>query len=281
VIRTSSQFSGSKCSNRHKYSSSVKESTIADTFVFDRRFDIVARSDKVRLIRYAFYDLVAANQNKVDIGAYLHPIDALIIDANWWNAVPNYAPVSSWYLEGSLHLKGFVLPNTSLTLFNFELFVASKQERIISHFIGKQTVIKFIQTEKGDATFTVLSCPRSVDFSSLTTPFYKMSFAYMSEPQAMAPQIVLLGIRGDDDLPNGIAARWDCTLRDSIRGSLMDVPRDELKNAGSTDYRSPMTFYQNRDEALRAAGRGLLAPASLYPPAHATSAPLRSDGDVP
>ncbi len=53
----------------------------------------------------------------------------------------------------------------------------------------------------------------------------------------------------------------------------MDVPRNELKNAGSADYRSPMTFYRSRDEAVRVAGRDP-DPARTAAFAHARSLSL-------
>ena len=213
-----------------------------------------------RYVWSAFDDLVEANEAKVDIEAYLEPIDALVVDGNWWNAAPDLAPISSWYLKHLLHLKGFVLPTASRTFANFELFsgnlfVAAKRQPVTGYFIDKKKITKFTQFANGEATFAVLSCPKVIDLSSLSTPFYKMSFAYMSKPQEKAPQIVVLGVVGDDDLPNRIASQSGCIVRDAIRGSLTDASRDELKKLGSADFRSPMSFYQSRDEALRAAGR--------------------------
>jgi hypothetical protein len=203
----------------------------------------------------AFDDLVAANEKKFAIGDYLKPIDALVVDGNWWNEAPDLAPVSSWYLQHLLYLKGFVLPNTPATKENFLLFFAAKREPAMGYFIDKEKVVKFTQVANGEATFALLSCPETIDLSSLSTPFYKMSFAYMSEPQETAPQIVVLGVMGDDDLPDRIASQSDCTVRDAIRGSLTDAPRNELRKLGSAAIRPPMSFYQDRDEALRAAGR--------------------------
>jgi len=218
-----------------------------------------------RYVWNAVNDLIGVNRNKLDIRAYLQPIDAVIIDGNWWNATPDNAPVSSWYLQGILHLKGFVLPTTDPTRPNFELFVGPSQvEQVTGYFIDKQKVTNFNQAEEGEAIVAVLSCPRWYSLSQLSTPFYKMSFTYNSEPQKMAPQIVVLGVFGQADLPKRVAAEWNCEVRDSIRGILRDVPREELKRAGSSSYTSPITFYQTRDQALRAAGRDVPISASRW-----------------
>lgn len=203
-----------------------------------------------RYVWNAFNELVDANRRKVDIAAYLQPIDALVIDGNTWNAAPEYAPVSSWYLQHFLHLNGFVLPTTSPTISNFLLFVAAKQAQVTGYFVGKDKVTKFSQAEQGDATVAVLSCPRSIDLSPLHTPFYKISFSYMPEPQKTSPHIVVLGFMNDGDSGKRFAADWDCSVRDSVRGTLTEAARDELNRAGLAAYEDKMLFYQSRYEAL-------------------------------
>jgi hypothetical protein len=150
-----------------------------------------------------------------------------------------------------------VLPMASGTFYNFLLFVATTKKPISGYFIGRHRVMKFSEAVNGQTTFAVMACPRSVNLSSLTTPFYKMSFAYMSEPKPTAPYIVMLGVAGDMHFASKIAAKWNCRIRDAIQGSLTDVSRKKLSKAGSTFGHAPMTFFEERDQALRAAGRNV------------------------
>ena len=123
---------------------------------------------------------------------YLKPIDALVVDGNWWNDRP--CSVSSWYLQHLLYLKGFVLPNTPATKENFLLFFAAKREPAMGYFIDrKKRLSNSLRLRTARLRSPSSLCPETIDLSSLSTPFYKMSFAYMSEPQTIAQNS---GIRG-------------------------------------------------------------------------------------
>jgi hypothetical protein len=203
----------------------------------------------------AFYALVAANRQNIDIGSYLRPIDAISIDENWWKSRPKFAPVSTWYLNHILHLKGFVLPTAPVNIYNTLLFVSAIKKPIVGYFVGRHKVMKFSEAANGQTTFNVMACPGFIDLSSLKTAFYKMSFAYRSQPKSTAPQIVMVGITGDGNSISMAASKWNCHIRDSIQGTLTEVSRERLREAGSEFNNTPMTFYQSRDKALRAAGR--------------------------
>jgi hypothetical protein len=207
----------------------------------------------------AFTDLVTANREHVDIAEYTKPVEAMIIDLNWWNALPQYAPLGAWYTGHVLNLRGFALPTAPTALNNFQLFLTVDGGQVTGYFIGTQEVTKFVENTAGEATFAVLSCPATIELSKIRGAFYKNAFAYQSKPGLAAPQLVLLGF---ERVPVGtleaIAADSGCLVRDALRGSLLRAPRQELVDIGREAYSAPITFYERRDDALRAAGRSLL-----------------------
>ena len=158
-------------------------------------------------------------------------------------------------MDGILNLKGFVLPNTPETIWNFGIFVKSGKNRVTGYFIGKDDVTRFTQDESGEATFAVLSCPVAVDLSTVSGTFYAMSFPYTERPEPAAPHLVLLGFKTAGNAPQALAKAWGGAVRDTVRGTLTKVSRADLLRAGSAAYEAPMTIYEERDDALRAAGR--------------------------
>jgi hypothetical protein len=199
-------------------------------------------------------EIVSITKAGLDVAKYINAVDALVMDSTWFNAY--YAPIGSWYVDGMVNLKGFVLPNTPMTIWNFEIFVKPGESRVTGYFIGKDEVTRFTQDESGGATFAVLSCPVAVDLSAVSETFYKMSFPYTARPEATAPHLVLMGFLTVRNAPQGLVKASGCAVRDTVRGTLTKVSRADLLRAGSAAYEAPMTIYGERDAALRAAGRG-------------------------
>ena len=200
-----------------------------------------------------FNEIILANRSRADIRGYFRPFDGIVIDTNWWNALPSLAPTATWFMQRQLTLKGFVLPTEPTTRHMMHLFVtAADQTPVVGYFVGRREIREFREAAGGDAAFFVLRC-NALPSSAFNRAWYQFSFAYDRQPAPNAPVLLLLAApatAGESLLAEAGAGchafeRRVGTLRPIARSGFADVLRDE----------APIQFFDRRQAVLEASGR--------------------------
>jgi hypothetical protein len=209
----------------------------------------------------AFNDLVEANRHGDDVKAMLAPMDAIVLDTNWWNARKDLAPTGTWYANRLLNLKGFVLPNGRTTRDLIQLFLtAAPADTVYGVFVNDDGADEFVEEANGTTMVSVLVCNNTPRLKTFSPAFYRFPFAYDREPAPDSPSIVVLGGSASGSAP----AAPGCVVRDRHLGRLRPVSLAELRTDASLG--PPIQFFFKRSEALASAGRAPRAAAAVQPP---------------
>jgi hypothetical protein len=199
----------------------------------------------------AFNEVADANQKGKDVRALLAPMDAVVLDTNWWNARKDLAPMGIWYAEGLLHLKGFVLPNGQVTRHMMQLFLSTTpSERVHGFFLEDDRAREFVEDPGGADVLAVLVCNRTPDLDEFAPAYYRFSFAYDRQPAQASPSIVLLGMSVSEALEHALAVTG-CVTRDNRRGRLSDVSSADLRADAAEG--PPVRFFTSAKAALMSA----------------------------
>lgn len=171
-------------------------------------------------------ELTVANRSGADVDRYLRATDAFVIDRDWWHALPDLAPLGSWYLDRKLSLLGFVLPTSQNRQRDFTLFATRHAPtRVRGYFQTSSGAQLFEQVADGDAAFSVWQCPRPVLARNLfPAAFYRFEFHYNATPGADSPVILMLGNEWErEDALERQANALSCRSRDIIRGRVSKI----------------------------------------------------------
>jgi len=210
---------------------------------------------------HAFNELVAANRQHADVKAMLAPMDAIVLDTNWWVAEKNLAPTGTWYTDRLLNLKGFVLPNGANTRYMMHLFLTAQPvDSVHGFFVNDDGGAEFVENANGTTMVSVLVCDHTPRLNGFSQAFYRFSFAYDREPAPDSPSIVVFGTTAPDPTPE-VAG---CAVRDRHLGLLRPVGLAELRADASPG--PPIQFFFKRTEALASAGRVQSGAAAGQPP---------------
>ena len=197
----------------------------------------------------AFNELVEANQ-RGDVTPMLEPVDAVVLDTNWWNARSDLAPTGTWYANQLLHLKGFVLPTTDHTRHMIQLFMSiTPPDRVKGFFIEDHRAREFVEDSAGSDAIALLVCNRTPSLTEFAGAYYRFAFAYDRAPAPASPSIVVLGMPASQ---HSVTA-GGCAVRDHRVGRLHDVTLSHLREEAETG--PPIQFFSNRVAALMSAGR--------------------------
>ena len=175
-------------------------------------------------------ELTVANQSGNDVDFYLRNVTAFAIDRDWWHALPNLAPLGSWYLDHKLSLFGFVLP-TSRSARNQIMLLASRHApaRVRGYFLSAAGGQLFEQMEDGTAVISVWKCPAPVGESRFEESFYRNAFHYNAAPGPMSPTILIVGSEWrTQPRVEQEALLLGCQSRDVVRGRLTFVGAETL-----------------------------------------------------
>jgi hypothetical protein len=203
----------------------------------------------------AYLEVADANRRGQNVVEMLSPVDAVVLDStNWWTARQDLAPTGTWYVDGLLHLKGFVLPNGDATRPLMLLFLSTKAtEPVRGVFLYDHRAQEFEEDGTGSEALVVMACPRTVNLDGFRAAYYRSSFAYDRQPGPDSPSIVVLGMSASSVLTSDRLAQTGCTVRDSRRGRLRHVDLDELRGGAETEPR--IRFFMSGRAALVSAGR--------------------------
>lgn len=183
----------------------------------------------------ARYAWIAANdltlaQRAGNIEPYLRSVKAFAIDKDWWHALPELAPLGSWYLDGRLSLFGFVLPTSHSGRNQITLFASRHPPALVrGYFLSASGGSLFEESQDGTTAVSTWKCPGPVAEGSFAGSFYRMGFHYNTEPGPMSPTIVVVGSEWAS-LPS-IQHEADglrCQPRDVVRGRLTFVDATTL-----------------------------------------------------
>src|SRR5688572_11280491 len=176
-------------------------------------------------------ELTVANRSGADVDRYLRAADAFVIDRDWWHALPDLAPLGSWYLERKLSLLGFVLPTFQSRQRDFTLFVTRHAPvGVRGYFLTSSGAQLFEQAADGDAAFSVWRCPRPVLARNVfSAAFYRFEFHYNGAPGLDSPVILMLGNQWDrEDALEREANALSCRSRNIVRGRVSQIDASAL-----------------------------------------------------
>jgi hypothetical protein len=183
----------------------------------------------------------------VDMRAYFSHFDAVVEDAHMSDATENveHHSLLSWYLDGTLRLRGFFFSQVNAELTN--LYFQTKPTQVTGYGLRNGQLLRFTEAPGGDSELVVLNCPAA---SGLAT-FYSMPLSViMSLPQANPAEprrvlaVVLVNPAGrvvyESSLP-------DAHLVQRVRGDLRPVDwRKMLEELRQTDQ--TMHFYRQLNQ---------------------------------
>jgi hypothetical protein len=204
-----------------------------------------------------FNEIILANRSHADVRGYFRPFDGIVIDTNWWNAHPSLAPTATWFMQGQLTLKGFVLPTEPTTRHMMHLFVtAAERTPVVGYFVDRGQIREFREAPGGDTAFAVMRC-NALPSTAFNRAWYQFSFAYDRQPAPNAPVLLLLAspagaaesLLGEAGVGCYAFDRRKGTLRTIRRNGFADVLRDE----------APIQFFDQRQRVLEASGRDAAA----------------------
>jgi hypothetical protein len=200
----------------------------------------------------AFTELVAANQNGGNVTAMLSPMDAVVLDTNWWNARHDLAPTGTWYADRLLHLKGFVLPNGARTRHMLQLFLSTTAtQQLRGFFIDDNQAQEFVEDPRGSDAVVVFVCERTPDVNDFAPSRYRFSFAYDRAPAPSSPSIVVVGMPSETS--GAIAGVNGCFVRDNRRGRVRRIASDVLRAEAAAG--PPIQFFTTGRSAVISAAR--------------------------
>jgi hypothetical protein len=195
----------------------------------------------------AFDELIAVNRKRTPVGAYLTGIDAIVVDNNYWNATPQYAPVGEWYRDGILKLRGFVFPDEPLNKGMMNYFLSSNPKPIVGFLLKEDIVERFDEALGGSTSLIVLTCDKPAHVRKPASAIYQYSYAYNAAPSPTTPQMVFLVVNANDANSIVESARPSCTPRDLVRGTLTRMTNAELREQ-ATKLDEPIKFVERREE---------------------------------
>jgi hypothetical protein len=216
--------------------------------------------------RYAWIaanELTLANRADKDVDMYLRAVKAFVIDRDWWHALPDVAPLGSWYLDQKLSLFGFVLP-TSYSARNQVMLFASRYPpaRVRGYFLSASGGQLFEQTEDGTKAVSIWRCPRPLDERSFAESFYRNGFHYNAAPGPSSPTIVIVGSEwSTQPHVEREAQSLGCHSRDVVRGRLTFVGTETLLSS-LRQRDQPTQIVHSFSEAM-VTSRGLDRPGEM------------------
>jgi hypothetical protein len=182
-----------------------------------------------RYVWYAANELTEVNRAGGNLDEYLAAMDAFVIDMDYWHALPDLAPLGTWYMDRRLSLTGFVLPTTRLDRNQVNLFVSTRVPvKVRGYFLDSDGIRVFEQSDTGAAAFSVWQC-RTVLGHRVPPAFYQFHFAYDAAPSITSRTMLLVGSSWDSMSAVEESTRSiGCQRRDVVRGELKPVDRRTL-----------------------------------------------------
>jgi len=193
----------------------------------------------------------------IDLKEYFSIFDAIADQKHFSNLTYNYrkATISSWYVDGTLSLKGFYITSTNDPQLCTYLFSAEKDKPLVGY--GRQsegTLYRFEERENGSFVFVSLIVPVSATYWDIYNDSYFSGILYLPDPEgtnqvgtelksfllfAVLPYDVYITAR--DKLDAGIK------IRDEIRGTILPAYEQVLlQKLKQEDH--PIKFYTNIQE---------------------------------
>ena len=186
-----------------------------------------------RFVWNAANDLTEVNRSGGNVAPFLDSADAFVIDIDWWHALPNLAPLGTWYVDKRLSLVGFVLPTTRSGRHQMNLFVSrTKPEKIRGYFLSGERSQVFEQRDGGATVFSVWQCPAPINDNSFPEAFYQFAFHYDQAPSATSRTLLLIGSEATQfsRLHHAIAG-LNCQGKDIVFGDLTLIKTANIVSA--------------------------------------------------
>jgi hypothetical protein len=213
----------------------------------------------------------------LDLPRYLSSFDALAQDARFdmsgMTANRQHQTLTSWYIDGTLNLKGFYFGNSGAKSWSSVLsylLLSPHETRPLAGYLFKDgKLYRFQQHPRGDTVLLTAVClrpalermvgsidPHAYGFFTLSLPK-----AQPSTQERSAIKVLLVERLKHDGLRPILAAQ--CKLRDEIWGTLGEVPVRSVL-AGLRQEDRPITFYRTLTDAVMAAN-GILVTSDGQP----------------
>jgi hypothetical protein len=223
----------------------------------------------------------------LDVRRYLSYFDALAQDARFdWSGMTvnkQHQTLTSWYIDGTLNLRGFYFGNGPVQSWSSELSYllltpAHRTSPLVGYVFRRKRLYEFQERPAGDTVLLTAVCSRPAPERMITNVdphvygFFRLSLPgdgpftqqesvikilFLDRPKYEAMQPVLAG---------------ECTRREEVWGSLEEVPvRGMLARLHEQDR--PIVFYETLTDAIEAV-RGVLVTPDAQPFRADRSAPV-------